>query len=80
MYPAWRSIMNAASSDQGAVRDMAVALPDAEEFLDSLAVQVAGVHTAEHVEKFWKSLKPSKLCRHRESFPLRHVRERSGII
>ena len=72
--------MTATSSDQGAVREMAATLPDAEGFLDSLAVQLARLHVAEHVENFWKSLKPRRFGRHRESLLLLHVRERSGII
>ena len=56
------------------------ALPDAEELLDGLAVQVAGVHAAEHAENFRKSLKPHKLGKHRKALLLRHVRERTGII
>ena len=59
--------MNAASSDQGAVREMASALPDAEDLLDRLAVQMACVHAAEHVENLRKSMKPRKLDRHPES-------------
>ena len=41
------------------------ALSHPEEFLDGLAVQVAGVHAAEHVENFWKSVKPCGIGRHR---------------
>ena len=53
---------------------------DAEEFLDGLAVELAGVHAAEHVENFWKTMKPSKLPSHPEPLPLLNVRERSGIM
>ena len=41
------------------------ALPDAEERLDRLAVQVRRVHTAEHLQNFWKSVKPGRFRRHR---------------
>ena len=34
---------------------------DAEELLDGLAVEVAGVHRAKHVEDFLKPLKPCGL-------------------
>ena len=42
--------------------------PDAEESLDPLAVQVACVHAAEHVQNFRKPVKPSGLGRHRAGF------------
>ena len=53
---------------------------DAEEVLDGLAVQVAGLHAAEHVGNFWKSVKPCEFGRHPESPLLDDGRERSGII
>ena len=48
-----------------ALRELVAALPDAEELLDGLAVQMACVHAAAHVENFWKSLKPCGFGRHR---------------
>ena len=56
------------------------AFPDAEELLDGLAVEMAGVHTAEQVENFWKSVKRHKLAMYPASLLLLHIRERSGII
>ena len=56
------------------------AFPDAEELLDGLAVAMAGVHTAEQVENFWKLVKRYKLAKHPESPLLLHDRERTGII
>ena len=44
------------------------AFPDAEESLDGLAVQVAGVHAAEHLQNFRKPVKPGGLGRHRAGF------------
>ena len=38
--------------------------PDAEEFLDGLAIEVAGVHRAEHLQNSWKSVKPCGFGRH----------------
>ena len=55
----------------------AAALPDAEELLDSLAVQVARVRAAEHAQNFWKSLKPCGLRRY--SRPL-HIAARKRAI
>ena len=38
---------------------------DAEESLDPLAVEVARVHMGEHIENFWKSVKPRRFGMHR---------------
>ena len=41
------------------------ALPHAEELLDGLTVQVAGVHAVEHVENSWKPVKSCGFGRYR---------------